>query len=326
MAENLPKMKFVFAGHQTFPFRQLWPYKAYHACISVQEKGTKPFDEKIAMVSLGVGANMVLSMRFWARAIGIIDQHDLPTKLGQRIFGTPEHNFTDALDRYCESETSLWLFHWNLAKTPDRLTTLWFLFNKLGALSFTKQELKDALISYLTEQLNNDVIKRLPSDKSIERDIDVVLRAYSPKTHDVGVLRKVVASLDNAEEVSDDPLCELKLISVDRDTYTFDRTEHPTLNHALFAYCLLDYQTTHKSNLIALDFNRIAYDDGSLGKVFKLDENTLGEHLQALSATTGQALQWSEQNGVRQVICTVNDEQELSTLKDNLLIKAYSND
>lgn len=326
MAEALPKINKVFAGHQTFPFRQLWPYKAYHESVSALLNDRKPFDDTKAMVHLGVGSNMVASMRFWARAIGIIDRHDAPTELGRLIFGTAEHDFTDALDRYCESESAMWLFHWNLAKRADRLTVLWFLFNKLGTLSFSKRELKDAIDRYLNDELSNGNISRLPSDNTISRDIDVVLRAYSPKTQDVGRLRKEVAQLNNEEEVSDDPLSELKLISVSFDTYSFNKSAHPTLNHALFAYCLLDFHGTGGSNLISLDFNKLMYEDGSLGKVFKLDENAMGEYLQDLSAVSAGALQWSEQNGVRQVICTVNDEQDLAALKLNLLAKAFSNE
>lgn len=165
-------------------------------------------------------------------------------------------------------------------------------------------------------------MKTMPSARTLERDIDVVLRAYCPKTRDVGLLRKSVAALDNAEDVADDPLRELGLLTVNVNTYSFVRSAHSSLNNAVFAYCLLDYRST-LDGLIALDFNRLAYDEGCVGRVFKLDENTLGEHLQQLSDTTDGLLSWSEQNGLRQVVCRDNSPETSAQLQIKMLEKAY---
>lgn len=312
---------FVFGGHQTFSFRQLWPYKAYHEMRQARAQGYKPFEPASAMLSMGVGANMVESIKFWGKAAGIITSSEVTT-LGQILFeGTAD---SPALDPYCESPLTLWLLHWNLAAQPQALTALWFLFNKFNLQTFSKDALFAALQQFLEQQKEQGALSRLPSRNTLNRDLDTILRAYCPKTRGKGVLRKQVAELDNAEETADDPLRELGLITLQDDTYSFVRGNRPTLNNALFAYFLLSFWNSNAERLVSMDFNRIAYEAGSPGRVFKLDELSLGEHLQQLEDTTQGALRWSEQNGLRQVLSPAAwDQASRLELQHHLLKKAF---
>src|SRR5258708_6031895 len=61
--------KYRVSGHESFACRYTWLPKAVHGL----QKNTKLFvDESRAMVDLGVGKNMVRSIRFWAQAAGIV--------------------------------------------------------------------------------------------------------------------------------------------------------------------------------------------------------------------------------------------------------------
>lgn len=56
---------YKISGHETFPCRYAWLPKAFLAI----ESDPKVFaDEEKAMVTLGVGKNMVRAIRFWAQA------------------------------------------------------------------------------------------------------------------------------------------------------------------------------------------------------------------------------------------------------------------
>ena len=59
-----------FAGHETFPFRYTWLRKA----IDLVTADPEAFGREDAMVHLGVGKNMVRSMRHWAMAAGVIEE------------------------------------------------------------------------------------------------------------------------------------------------------------------------------------------------------------------------------------------------------------
>jgi len=68
-----PNYKLQFAGHETFPLRQLWLRKAYDAVARSDEiapRGT--FNDPDAIVAFGVGKNMVAAIRHWGLACNVI--------------------------------------------------------------------------------------------------------------------------------------------------------------------------------------------------------------------------------------------------------------
>ena len=96
--------RLVFSGHETFHCKNLWLKKGYDF---VSNKG-KFTDE--ACIDLGVGRNMVSSIRFWLKSFDIIDTKDEEiTKVAEFIF-----NDENGKDKYLESETTLWLLHYLL--------------------------------------------------------------------------------------------------------------------------------------------------------------------------------------------------------------------
>lgn len=85
-----------FSGHETFPLRQMWLKKAFDA-VSCEKKGA--FSSEDAIVTFGVGKNMVGSIRHWALACGIIESKSgghIATDLGKKLFAD------EGLDPYCE--------------------------------------------------------------------------------------------------------------------------------------------------------------------------------------------------------------------------------
>ena len=58
------------SGHETFPCRYTWLPKAVRG---VAKNPRLLFDEPQAMVELGVGKNMVGSIRFWSQAADIVE-------------------------------------------------------------------------------------------------------------------------------------------------------------------------------------------------------------------------------------------------------------
>ena len=98
-AFNLPEgVKFQLTGHETFPLRQVWLSKLARYIHDCAREGAAPsLSSKDAIVNLGVGKNMVASMRFWADACGMVNGTTLElTNLGKRIFG--DARSTEALD------------------------------------------------------------------------------------------------------------------------------------------------------------------------------------------------------------------------------------
>src|SRR5689334_14834769 len=120
----------VFSGHESFPLRFTWLIKAVRACEREQERDL--FSRPDAVVLLGVGKNMVRSIRSWGLSTGMLEPEEAvgrstrlrPTALGSMLFGE------QGLDPYMEDPGTTWLIHWALASTPRMFTWYWA-FNEL---------------------------------------------------------------------------------------------------------------------------------------------------------------------------------------------------
>ena len=57
---------YKFSGHESFPCKSLWLKKGYDFVANKND-----FNSPDAVITLGVGKNMVASIRFWLRAFGV---------------------------------------------------------------------------------------------------------------------------------------------------------------------------------------------------------------------------------------------------------------
>lgn len=278
---------FSFSGHETFVFRYGWIKKAVDACAD----NPKLFGDDDAIVTLGVGKNMVRSIRHWGLSAGMIEEEVgsrgallRPTQLGEFLFA---HG---GQDQYLEDPNTLWLLHWNILSSPQRCTTWHMAFNSLPSNEFTREQ--------LTHQIEEEVRRRnpkaIPSSNTLKRDIEIFLRTYIPAKNSRGMV---------AEDSLDCPLVELHLIEdiPGSEAYQMKRGPKNTLSDEVFAYALIDFWDRYSAQSETLTFPEIAYEKGSPGIAFKLDENSLVERLERLDHATGGGLLYTETAGLKQV-------------------------
>lgn len=303
---NLLNLALHFSGHETFPIRQLWLHKAYNYALrhSKEEKGAS-FGGDHAMIELGVGKNMVSSIRFWAEATNFLDNKNgglEPSPLGRLIFGE--------LDPTSENPNTPWLVHWQLASQSHRSTVFWFLFNQLNSQYITREDIQEGLVS-LAGKSGKKV-----SHQTIKRDVEVCLRSYVPF---MAGRNKTVT-----EEFIEPLLSSLGIINVvNKDIIEIPRTTRPTLSNGLFAYALMDFWQTRLDNSSSIDYFQIAHAIGSPGKVFRLDEISLTRRLEDLEALTQGELIWTEQSGIKTVIRRKSALNQPEKFKAQMLRLAY---
>ena len=97
------KAKYTFSGHESFFCKALWLKKGYDFV-----KAEKKFSDETSVVDLGVGKNMVASIKYWMRAFGMLKDDEL-TKLANLILNTD-----DGYDPYLEDLGTAWLLHYLL--------------------------------------------------------------------------------------------------------------------------------------------------------------------------------------------------------------------
>lgn len=300
---TLPSLQ--FSGHETFPLRQLWLRKAFDNIFPMKPAAPRSvFSDEESISRFGVGRNMVTSIRHWSLACGFMGENDdgyFPTELSKRILSR------DGLDPYLEHPATVWLIHWKLAGIGQKSSTWWFVFNCVVQQSFDKESLFRAMNAHVQS------VPYKVSNNTLKRDIDVCLSSYLPR----------LAHGSSNEDAAEPILAELPLLQQHmglKGTFSFRHGPKPTLPDALFTYALIEFWQRYDQTSV-LSFERIAHDYGSPGRVFKLDEYTVGERVAALEHLTRGMLRWTDTAGVRQVSRAANFDAEV--LKGRLLGASY---
>lgn len=235
--------KYTFSGHESFQCKSLWLKKGYDFV-----KEGKSFNESDAVVSLGVGKNMVSSIRYWLKAFNITDESDSTTAFGRFIFDD------NGADPFIEDTSTLWLLHYYLIKKAH--ATLYFLlfssfhktrneFSKLQLLNFIKQE-------NFKEKFKGFVF----NENTIGKDIDTLLKNY------VEPYNK-----NNYEDFST-LLLPLNLIrKIDKETYAFNYQTKEEVPPLVFLYAIKDMCGDNK----VIEFEKIV----EISRFFCLSTNEL---------------------------------------------------
>lgn len=279
----------VYSGHESFPIRFTWLTKAVRHCE--REEYRDVFSRPDAMVTLGVGKNMVRSMRSWGISTRMLEPDGdaargsrlRPTPLGQLLFGEL------GVDPFMEDPATIWLVHWTLASNK-RIATWYWTFNEFREAEFDKSQLIKRL-----HRASRDASDRVIAEDTIERDVDCFLKTYVPSDPDKRLSR---------EELLDSPLTELGLLrrSGGQNTFTFVRGKHESLPDEIFAYGLLSYWNEQAAHADTLRFEDIAFGSGSPGQIFKLTENAIVDRLHRLPSMTRNAIRYDDTAGLRQAI------------------------
>lgn len=153
-----------FSGHESFICRTFWPKKGVDFIIEGNE-----FNKEEAVIDLGVGKNMVASISFWLKAIGLLEKDGSISQLAVVLF-----NNENGHDQYVEDIGTIWLLHYQLIKNG---------FASIYSLFFN--EFRKERSEFTLEQLNNFlkrkcllVNKNLYNENTINRDISVFIRNY----------------------------------------------------------------------------------------------------------------------------------------------------
>lgn len=275
-----------FSGHETFAFRFGWLPKA------VWEVANDPrvFAREEAMVRLGVGRNMVKSIRHWALTADLIaptpgEEQDLVvTDLGRFLLSREEGH-----DPYLEDPGSLWLLHWKICTSRARATTWRWAFGYWSQTEFTREGMVDELLSLVGRKGRSRTNRN-----SLDRDVETFLHTYvAPKTTKGTVL----------EDSLDCPLVDLRLIRRDEvsDRFEFVRGPRASLADRVLGFAILDYWERTAPKQESLTFEALLYGEESPGRVFRLTETAFARRIEEISSWSGRTLTYDATAGMRQI-------------------------
>ncbi len=250
------------------------------------------FSSQEASVTLGVGKNMVDSIRYWCRVSGLIETVSrqpgvfVPTELGEAFFGK------DGFDPYLDDPATLWFIHWQIATHINQATTWYWAFNIFKENRFTFDTFITELSKWASQQR---VSKRPVSDNTFRRDVTCFIRTYcaSPDSFNAALVEETFAC----------PLVELNLIGElpEGAGYEFQRGRKETLPVELFTATLIAFWDKRFSAANTLRFQELMYEPLSPGRIFRIDEDTMTLYLDRLEELTAGVLRYDDTAGLKQL-------------------------
>lgn len=258
----------IFSGHETFACKSHWLKRGYDF---VKER--KNFNDDEAVVHLGVGKNMVSSIRFWMKAFGLINTDGELSTIANMLLED------DGYDPYFENIGSLWLMHFNIIN--ENYATSY----KTTFVNYHQQRNivdKDKLKNYIKHYCFDDSnYRNLYNENTVKKDINVLIHNYHTKNS------------GNVED-SNTILSPLNLINELEDgTYSFNYDSKNNVPEDIFLYALL---------LLFKNSRSISFESmKDLSLIFCLTNNDMLSIIKSLCQKYSGILVFSDVAGIKEL-------------------------
>ena len=284
---NISKIKkYTFSGHESFPCKTLWLKKGYDFVVAGND-----FNSPEAVIGLGVGKNMVASIRFWLKAFGITENDKL-TELADYLF-----NEQNGKDKYLEDIATLWLLHFNLVFSEEAtLYNMFFCGVQRERTHFEREQ----VLTYVKLRMADAQKMTLFNPNTVKKDVAVLLQNYA-------LPRKPQSNEDFSSL-----LIDLDLIRQDSDGkgYFFNVDGKRKVTKEIFLYGLLKLKEQEGDNTIPFDTIQ-----EKVGLVFCMQDFETIEMLKLLDSEYSEYFAYSDVAGIKQVQFTKN--MDIKQVLDN---------
>lgn len=260
----------IFSGHGTFKCKTHWLKRGYDFTCN---KGN--FNAEDAVVHLGVGKNMVLSIKYWMKAFGFIDANNTNTEIARYLLDSDYGK-----DPFFEDMFTLWLLHFTLIN-EDHATIYRKTFIDFHRQRNEIEKLK--LQNFIKSNSFDGAYAKLYNEDTVKKDVDVLLHNYC------GVGK------DNIEE-QNTLLLPLNLIRVgsDKDTWVFNYINQNIIPAQMFLYAILK---TKDAETRSVSFELLQ----ELSLVFCINNNELIEIIDRVCSLYPTEIIFSDNSGIKEL-------------------------
>ena len=259
--------KFTFARHETFHLRQGWLFKGLNA-LSADPLALYAPDSHH---QLGVGINMLRSILYWVQATDLVRPATDGPKFRRPLELTRVGGLVKTHDPYLEDLVTQWIIHLQLASNMSLATFWYWVFNEFAGREFTEDRLVDGMSRYISERGASSV-----NITSLKKDARCFLRTYLGS----GSVKKAAEIEDNL----DSSLAHLALIReiAIPNVYKIQVGPRPDLPLPVFAYTLLRFRETMRSDQEVLNLEEFRWAPLSPGRLLCLDTDSILEFVESL--------------------------------------------
>lgn len=274
--------RYTFSGHESFTCKTLWLKKGYDFI-----RNNKNFNAPDAVVQLGVGKNMVASIRYWLRSFGMT-KDDKTTAIADYLFDT-----NAGKDPFVEDLGTLWLLHFMLVSTCE--ATLYnLLFTKLQRerKSFERQH----VLNFVKRVMTEDGRQSQYNENTVKKDVGTLLLNY--------VLPQKSKTLDDYNSL----LIDLDAIRLDADgkSFLFNLEGRRQVPWQIFLYAILSLKG--KDNTVGYDLLQ------EIGLMFCMNDMEVIAMCKTIEQKHAAEVRYSDTAGIRQLqfIKEIGNEEVLN--------------
>lgn len=243
--------KIRFKKSESFYIREGWLQKAINAII--ENKDTNIFAKNNGARILGIGTNMVKSLRYWLKASDITKTMVSKTELTQ--FGLLLFKY----DKYLESNFSWFFIHYFLVVNMSECPLFYYFFNS-NIKSFSKKDAEELVYDFYTKR--GVEIKK----EYIDKDLSVFIKTYFNDNFS-----------DNPEDNYVCPLSYLKLIKKNGDKHYKIKPIYSELSYLIIYFALLTLFNNKSFNIEdSIEKEKSPY------FLFNLDKNAYLQYLEEM--------------------------------------------
>ena len=260
--------RYIFSGHESFPCKTLWLKKGYDFI-----DGKNNFNAADSVVKLGVGKNLVASIRYWLKTFGLVKEGSL-TEVARFVFAD-----NSGMDPYIEDLGTIWLLHYLLISSREAtLYNLLFTRFQRERRVFERQH----IISFVKRYMAEKGKLKTYNENTVKKDVAVLLQNY------------VQPMKAQAMEDYSTLLIDLDLImTTDGKQYMFNQEGKRQLPPDILMYAILEEKKSDKS----VDYDTLQ----NIGLMFCLNDMELIAALSLLQERYPDVIRYSDTAGLRQV-------------------------
>ncbi len=253
-----------FGGHQSFHLRDHWLSKGAQG---VQRFPALLFNPQKSMEQLGVGKNMMESIRYWLTATQLIKEGP-----AGGLFLTDIAKKIMEKDPYFELDGSLFLIHYLLASNKKSATTWHWFFNHFSAMEFDKESLTSAYCSYISIQAGKKI-----KDTTLDKDLSCLLRMYQSIEW---------AGKKNPETETPSPFVRYGWIEKKGDRFIRNKLSLADFDPDMFAYIFYIFWKSGLGQAETVKLDEWAHKENSIGRIFLFTLEELADFIESLSSQT----------------------------------------
>lgn len=259
----------IFSGHETFSCKLHWLKRGYEFVVNEYN-----FNDEEAVVRLGVGKNMVASIKYYMKSFGLLNQDGDLEDIARKLFDS-ENGF----DPFLEDIGSLYLLHFLIVNTNHATAYKTTFIDYHSQRNTIEKNKLQNFIKHIC--FDNAGYQNIYNENTVKKDINVLIHNYYNK------------SISNIED-SNTIFAQLNLIrETEEGTFVFNYENKTNVPPKIFLYALL--HSFQDNNSISFEMMR------DLALTFCLTNNDLLNIIKQLCIDYSGILVFSDVAGIKEL-------------------------